>query len=68
MEIHFFYSLNILVNVKVWRESIATVITATVNMGSASLATEDVEVTERSTINIITVTSFAVCVIFVLRE
>ena len=48
MEIHYFDSLNILFNVKVWRESIATVITATVSMASVSLATEDVEVTESS--------------------
>ena len=37
---------------KVWRESIVTVITATASMASDRPATEDVEVTEISFINI----------------
>ena len=45
---------------KEWRESTATVIIATANTVLARLATEDVEVTDRSLINIIIVTS---CVI-----
>ena len=62
MEILCFDSLNILVNVKAWRESIATVITATVSMASVSLATEDVEVTESSS------QLPVLLLIFVLRE
>ena len=53
-----FWFINHLV--KEWRESTATVIIATANTVSARLATEDVEVTDRSLINIIIVTS---CVI-----
>ena len=61
----YFYSLNMLDIVKVWRENTVTVITATVNTASASRATEDVEVTERLFTNTIVVSSF---VIFSFRE
>ena len=55
-----FNSLNIVAHMKVWRGSIATVITATVNTASASPATEDAEVTERSSTNMIIVPSFVI--------